>query len=328
METKLHRNIGMELVRATEASAMMAGQWIGRGNVKKADHAASQAMLDVFDGMQINGKIVFDKPTYEDESNLFAGKSVGTGEGPQVDVLAAPIDGTTQLARGIPGVIAAAAITPRGSIWQPPHIGYMDKIIVDAEVAPYLVEECMDAPPAWTLSLIARAKGVKVSNLSVFVLDRPRHADLIAEIRATGAHVILRADGDVVGALMACMPNRDDIDILMGIGGIQEGLLGACVAKSLGGSMLGRLVPQSTDEIKTINNSGYDPKMIFSADDFIKSEQVFFAATGITNGPIGRGIRYYSEKAMTNSLILRCETRTHRAIQAEHLVEKWIEFNT
>ena len=327
MEAKLPRNMGMELVRATEASAMLAGQWIGRGDVQRTDQAASQAMVDVFEGMQINGRIVFDKATSEHEQNLFIGKPIGTGDGPAVDVLADPVDGSTQLARGMPGVIAAAAVTPRGAIWQPPHVAYMEKIIVDAAVAPYLVDECMDAPPAWTLSLIARAKGVKVRNLSVFVLDRPRHADLIEEIRSTGAHVILRPDGDVVGALMVCLPDRG-IDVLMGVGGMQEGLLGACAVKALGGSMLGRLYSRSAAENDTISAAGYDTKNIFSADELVKSEQVYFAATGITNGPLGPGIRYRGEKAMTNSLILRCETRTHRTIQAEHLVERWIEFNT
>lgn len=327
MEARLPRNLGMELMRATEAAAMMAAQWIGRGNALEADQAAARAMADVFETIRIDGRIVLgeeDKP--EHDLVLFSEQTVGSGEGPAADVLVDPVDGRMQLARGFPGVISAAAVAPRGAIWHPPHAVYMEKIIVDETVAPYLVDECMDAPPAWTLSLVARAKGMKVKNLSVFVLDRPRHADLIAEIMATGAHVILRPDGDIVGALMVCMPHSG-VDILMGIGGIPEGLLAACALKSLGGTILGRLAPQDTQERDTILDTGCDPDTIFRADDLVKSEQVFFAATGITNGPLGRGVIFHGEKADTNSLILRCETGTRRTTHAEHLVEKWIEFN-
>jgi len=327
MEDKLPRNLGMELVRATEAAAMMAGQWMGRGNALMADQAAAQAMADVFETIPIDGLIVLgeeNKPRHD--LVLLGGQTVGSGAGPEVDVLVDPIDGRTQLAKGFPGVIAAAALAPRGGIWHPPHAVYMEKIIVEKDVAPYLVDECMDAPPAWTLSLVARVKGMKVSNLSVFVLDRPRHADLIAEIVATGAHVILRPDGDIVGALMVCMP-QSGVDILMGIGGISEGLLAACAIKSLGGTILGRLAPQNSHERDTIMDAGYDIDTIFRADDLVKSNQVFFAATGITNGPLGSGVIYHGEKAQTNSLILRCETGTFRTIHAEHLVDRWIEYN-
>jgi fructose-1,6-bisphosphatase II len=328
MEVKLPRNLGMELVRATESAALIAGQWIGRGDALEADRAATQAMADVLATVRMDGRIVLgeeDKPGHD--LPLHSEQAVGSGDGPPVDVLVDPVDGRMQLARGFPGVISAAAVAPRGSIWQSPHAVYMEKIIVDETVAPYLVDECMDAPPAWTLSLVARAKGMKVNNLSVFVLDRPRHADLIAEIRATGAHVILRPDGDIVGALMVCTP-LSGVDILMGTGGIPEGLLAACAVKSLGGTILGRLAPQDDREKGNILDTGYDPKTIFHTDDLVKSEQIFFAATGITNGPIGRGVVYYGEKASTNSLILRCETGTRRTIQAEHRVDKWIELNS
>jgi len=327
MEAKLPRNLGMELVRATEAATMMAGQWIGRGEVLGADQASAQAMIDVLETIRFDGRIVLgEEYRHRQDLVVASGQAVGNGEGPAVDVVIDPVDGRTQLARGFPGVVSAAAVAPRGTIWNPPRAVYMEKIIVNETVAPYLVNECLDAPPAWTLSLVARAKGKKVSNLSVFVLDRPRHADLIAEIRATRAHVILRPDGDIVGALMVCMP-QTDVDLLMGIGGIPEGLLAACAVKALGGTILGRLAPQDAKEKATIFDSGFDTNTIFRADDLVKSEQVFFAATGITNGPLGRGVIYHGEKAETNSLILRCETRTRRTIQAEHLVEKWIELN-
>ena len=325
MEAKLPRNLGMELVRATEAAALTAGQWIGRGNPLDADQAAARAMADVFGTIRINGQIVMgEEDKLKHDLVLLSKKTIGGKDGPAVDVLVDPVDGRMQLARGFPGVISAAAVAPHGTIWHPPRAVYMEKIIVDETVAPYLVDECLDAPPAWTLSLVARAKEMKVNNLSVFVLDRPRHAALIAEIRATGAHVILRPDGDIVGALMVCMP-QSGVDILMGIGGIPEGLLAACAVKSLGGTILSRLAPQDVKEKAIIVDGGYDTNTIFRADDLVKSEQVFFAATGITNGPLGRGVIYHGEKADTNSLILRCETRTRRTIQSEHMVDKWIE---
>lgn len=328
MEAKLPRNLGMELVRATESAALMAGQWIGLGNALEADRAASQAMADVLGTVRIDGRIVLgeeDKP--EHDLPLRSEQAIGSGEGPAVDIVVDPVDGRTQLAQGYPGAISVAAVAPRGAIWHPPHAVYMDKIIVDEHVAPYLVDDCMDAPPAWTLSLVARAKGMKVNNLSVFVLDRPRHKDLIAEIRATGAHVILRPDGDVVGALMVCTP-LSGVDVLMGIGGIPEGLLAACAVKSLGGTMLGRLAPQDSRERENILKAGYDPEAIFRADDLVQSEQIFFATTGITNSPIGRGVIYHGGKANTNSLILRCESGTRRTMQAEHRVEKWVDLNS
>ncbi len=328
MEAKLPRNLGMELVRATESAALMAGQWIGLGNALEADRAASRAMADVFKTVRMDGRIVLgeeDKP--EHDLALLSEQAVGSGEGPAVDVVTDPVDGRLQLAKGFPGAISVAAIAPRGSIWHPPHAVYMDKIIVDETVAPYLVDDCLDAPAAWTLSLVARAKGMKVNNLSVFVLDRPRHADLIAEIRAAGSHVMLRPDGDIAGALMVCMP-RSGVDILMGTGGIPEGLLAACAIKSLGGTMLGRLDPQCEQERDAIQATGYDPRTIFRSNDLVKSEQIFFAATGITTGPLLKGVIYHGEKAETNSLVLRCETGTRRTIYAEHLVDKWIELNS
>lgn len=306
----------------------MAGQWIGRGHALEADQAASQAMADVLKTVQIDGRIVLgegDKP--EHNPLLLNEQAIGNGEGPAVDIVTDPVDGRLQLAKGFPGAISVAAVAPRGTIWRPPHAAYMEKIIVDETVASYLVEDCMDAPAAWTLSLVARVKGMKVSDLTVFVLERPQHADLIAEIRATGAHVMLRPDGDIAGALMVCLP-CGGVDILMGTGGILEGLLAACAVKSLGGTMLGQLAPQSKSEKDAIRDTGYDLHTVFRTGDLVKSNQVFFAATGISSGPLLRGVIYHGKKADTNSLILRCETGTRRIVQAEHLVDKWIELNS
>lgn len=321
-ETRLPRNLGLELVRATEAAALAAGQWIGLGSPLEADQAATQAMEAVLASIDIDGSIVLgeeDKP--EHDLPLASQRRVGSGHGPSVDVVVDPIDGRMQLAKGHPGAISVIAVAPRNAIWHPPHAVYMEKIIVDAQVAPYLVEDCLDAPAAWTLSLVARAKGMKVNNLTVFVLDRPRHSDLINEIRAAGAHAILHQDGDVVGALMVCTP-RSGVDLLMGTGGVPEGLLAAFSIKAMGGALIGRLNPQSEAERRAIEESGCDVRSILRSQDLVKSEQVFFAATGITAGSLLKGVIFHGDKAETNSLILRSETRTRRLVFAEHLVEK------
>jgi len=263
-ETQLPRNLGLELVRATEAAALSAGRWMGLGDPATADSAAAEAMYAALNEVAISGKIVMGeeyKPHHH--TKLISGLQIGTGERIAVDLILDPIDGRSQLAKGYPGAISAAAIAARGTIWAPSPAIYMEKIVVDSQVAPYLVPECLDAPAAWTLALIARAKGCQVNALTVFVLDRPRHADLIAEIRAAGAHVMLRSDGDVSGALMVLSP-RSGVDALMGTGGIPEGLLAACAVKALRGAMLGRLDPQSEAEREKILAAGCDPDQILA----------------------------------------------------------------
>ena len=321
-EEKLPRNLGLELVRATEAAALAAGGWIGLGDAVQPDQIASQAMRKVLDAIDFNGTIVLGEEDRSDHDlDLTSQRHVGTGSGPAVDVVADPIDGRMQLARGYPGAVSVIAVAPRNTIWQPLHAAYMEKIIVDEEVAPYLVEDCLDAPAAWTLSLVARAKGMKVNNLTVFVLDRPRHAYLIDEIRASGAHVILRQDGDVAGALVVSTP-RTGVDVLMGTGGVPEGLLAACALKTLGGALIGRLNPQSDAEKQALLDAGYDLHAIFRTQDLVKSDQVFFSATGITDGMLLKGVMFRGKKAETHSLILRSETGTRRFVVAEHVLER------
>lgn len=321
MDEKLPRNLGMELMRATEAAALSAGQWIGLGKPIEADRHAANAMIEVLNSLSAQGRIISTGQKRADRIDEAIDEHYHPDEsGPEADILLDAIDGRFQLANGYPGAISAAAIAPRGSVWTPPNVTYMEKIVVGEEVAPYLVDECMDAPPAWTLSLIARAKGTKVSNLSVFVLDRPRHADLIAEIRAAGAHVILRPDGDINGGLMACIAEMS-VDVLMGIGGVTEGLLTACAVKTLGGTIFGRLVPKDDEEKEAARGAGIDGKTILRTEDMVKSGQVFFSATGITNGPLLKGVTYSGVKANTNSMIMRSETRTRRMIMAEHLLQ-------
>lgn len=321
-EITLPRNLGLELVRATEAAALAAGSWIGMGEAVEPDQAAADAMHCVLDTIDIDGLIVLgEEDRVEHDLALASLRRVGSGNGPEVDVVADPIDGRLQLAKGHPGAISVIAVSPRNTMWRPPHAVYMEKIIVDAEVAPYLVEECLDAPAAWTLSLVARAKGMRVNNLTVFVLDRPRHQNLIDEIRAAGAHIVLHQDGDVVGALKVCSP-RSGVDLLMGTGGVPEGLLAACAIKAMRGGLIARLNPQSDAERQAVRDSGCDLGTIFQAQDLVKSEQVYFAATGITAGSLLKGVIFRQTKAETNSLILRSETGTQRLVFAEHLLER------
>lgn len=320
MEMRLPRNLGLELVRATEAAALNAGRWMGLGKADEADREASRAIDDILNMVRMDGLVVMsEEGKLDHDLVLKKGQRVGTGDGTQVDVLVDPIDGRKQLAQGYPGAISVAAVAPRGSLWDAAPAIYMEKIIVDAQVAPYIVPECLDAPAAWTLALVARAKDVPVSSLSVFMLDRPRHADLVAEVRAAGAHVALRPDGDIAGALMVCKPHSG-VDILMGTGGILEGLLAACAIKALDGAMLGRLNPQSEAERAGIKETGHEIGRIFSMDELATSDQIFFAATGITEGPLLSGVVYYGDRAETDSMILRSETKTRRRVLAEHLV--------
>jgi fructose-1,6-bisphosphatase II len=253
-------------------------------------------------------------------SPLDTDEHVGTKEGPETDVIVDPIDGRGLLARGHPDAVAVAAVAPRGSIWAPAPAVYMDKIVVDREVADALVPECLDAPAAWTLALVARAKDKPVRDLVVFVLDRPRHRDLIQEIRTAGARTMLRTDGDVVGALMAASP-QIGVDLLMGIGGVPEGVLAACATRALRGGMLGRMAPQTPEEREALQAAGLDPKQILSCGQLVSSNEVFFAATCITDGTLLKGVHYHGHEAETESLIIRGETGTRRFIHSEHWVE-------
>jgi fructose-1,6-bisphosphatase II len=317
----LPRNLGLELARTTEAAALNAGRWMGLGNARLADKAASEAMLEGLNSIRIKGHIVMGEEGKPGHDLPIKGQQMGgMQEGPEVDIVVDPIDGRTQLARGYPGAISVAAVAPYRTLWNCRPAVYMDKIIVDSTVAPFLVPECLDAPAAWTLALVARAKRVPVENLTVFVLDRVRHTELIDEIRTAGAHVMLRPDGDIVGALMVCL-HGNGVDLLMGIGGLIEGLLSACAIKALGGAMLGRLHPLDEQEHAEVKAAGCDWQTILSVEDLVNSEEVFFAATGITDGPLLNGVIYQGRRAETNSLILRSETKTRRRIFAEHLLE-------
>jgi len=318
METKISPNLGMDLIRVTEAAALTAGRYMGLNKSDEADHYAADAMAEAFTSINIEGHVVIGEETKLGiHSPLDSGSVVGNGYGPEMDVVADPVDGTRLLAMGHPDAIAVVGIAPRGSMWAPYPAIYMEKIVVDNEAAEVLVPECMDAPAAWTLALIARAKKKQIRDLVVFILDRPRHHDLIDEIRAAGARVMARNQGDIAGALMAVTKNVN-IDVMMGTGGISEGVIAACAIKSFGGAMLGRLSPQTEDEKVIIQEAGLEIGRILTCDELVRGQDIFFAATGITDGKLLSGVRYHGNWAETESMVVRCQTGTRRIIHAEH----------
>ena len=317
IQEHLSRNLGLDLVRVTEAAALAAGRWMGFGDTESADRAAIEAMAKTMKTLEINGKIIVGEEYKVDAAYALAtGQEVGTGSGKAMDVVLDAIDGVRILARSHSDAISVIGVTPRGAICPLFPANYLEKIIVDQEAATALVPECLTAPAAWTLALVARVKKKSVRDLVVFVLDRPRHHDLIQEIRAAGARILLRSDGDVAGALATLTQAR--ADILMGIGGAPEGLITACAVKSLGGAMLSRLAPQSDAERIAVNEAGLDTRKIYTCDDLISGNEIFLAATGITDGAVLSGVHYHGSEGYTESLVLRCQTGSRRIIQSTH----------
>jgi fructose-1,6-bisphosphatase II len=318
MEKHPSRNIGLDLVRVTETVALATGRWIGSGNYDMVHLTACRAMADALNTLDMNGRVILgEEGRLGDHAPLCSHQLVGTGDGPDVDVLVDPIDGTNLLIRGMPGAVSVVCVAPKDTIESPLPAQYMEKIIVDAEAADALVPECLDAPAAWTLALIARAKNKAVRDLSVVVLDRARHEDLIDEIRATGARVLLRDEADAEGAFLAVTPDTG-VDLLMGIGGASQGMIAACAVRAQGGQMLARIAPQSSEERAAIQNAGLDIKRIMTVDEIVKTDQLFIAVTGVTVTTLLPEMRYFNDFARTHSLLIRSETGTRRYIQADH----------
>lgn len=314
---QVSRNVGLDLVRVTEAAALAAGRWIGSGNYEEAHRSATAAMQRALAALNISGTIVIgeDRSVHE-VSPLRCDTTFGAGES-LVDLAVDPIDGTRLLVDGKPGAISVVAVAPRHCLYSPGPAEYLDKIVTDREAAEVLVPECMDAPAAWTLALIARAKKKSVRDLVVIVLSRSRHLDLIEEIRETGARILLREEGDAEGALVAATSGTK-VDVLMGVGGAGQGVLSACAVKAMRGAMLCRFAPQSVDEREACAIAGLDTRKVMTADDLVSSNEIFFAATGITDSSLLPGITYSGSHAETHTLLIRAATGTRRFIQAEH----------
>lgn len=315
------RNSGLDLVRVTEAAALAAGRWIGSGNFAAAHAAATDAMANMLTTLQIDGHIAIGEDRLIDGvAPLAEGIPFGAGL-MTCDLAVDPIDGTRLLVEGKPGAISVVAMAPRYSIRSIAPAEYLEKIVVDRDAAAVLVPECLSAPAAWTLALIARTKKKAVRDLVVVVLQRARHHDLIEEIRATGARVLLREEGDAEGALVAAMPGSG-VDVLMGVGGASQGGLAACAVRALHGAMLARVAPQSAEERAAVDQAGLAGDRVLTDNDLVASDDVIFAATGITDTSLLPGIAYRGSHAETHSLLIRAKTRTRRFIQAEHRLEE------
>jgi fructose-1,6-bisphosphatase II len=312
------RNLALELVRVTESAAMAAGRWIGRGDKIAADQAAVDGMRLMLDTVSMSGVVVIGEGEKDEAPMLYNGEEIGSGSGPEVDVAVDPLEGTTLTAKGQPNAIATIAASERGTMFFPGAAVYMDKIACGAEAADAVD---IEAPPANNVKRVAKAKGVRPSEISVVVLERDRHERLIAELRAVEAKVLLITDGDVAPAIAAAQPGTG-VDLLMGIGGTPEGVLSAAALKCVGGALQGKLWPRSDEERQALVEAGYDLDRVLTTDDLVGGDDVFFAATGVTTGALLRGVRYTKEGAITDSIVMRSRSGTVRRIEAQHAFEK------
>ncbi len=310
------RNLALDLVRVTESAALASARWLGRGNKKAGDQAAVDAMRLSFNNLEIAGKVVIGEGEKDKAPMLYNGEFVGSGDGPATDVAVDPVEGTNLLAFGRPNAISVVGVAPQGAMFDPGPSYYMRKLVVPAE-ARGVVD--LSASVEDNLRKAAHAMGKDVDDLVVFVLDKPRHQELITAIREAGARIQLHSDGDVAGALMAVDP-ESEVDIMMGTGGTPEGVLAACAIKALGGEILSRLDPQKEDEKKALDQSGHDLHKVLDVDSLVQSEDVFFAATGLSGGTFLRGVHYSGSGANTHSLVMRGKTGTVRRMESFH---KW-----
>jgi fructose-1,6-bisphosphatase II len=317
------RNLALELVRVTEAAALGAGRWIGRGEKESADQAAVDGMRAILDTVSMNGVVVIGEGEKDEAPMLFNGEEVGDGHGPAVDVAVDPLEGTRLTAKGQPNAIAVIALAERGTMFFPGAAFYMDKIATGPE-ALHVVD--IDAPPRENVERVAKAKGKRPSEVSVVVLERDRHEALIAELRETGAKVNLITDGDVAPAIAAAQP-ATGVDLLMGIGGTPEGVIAAAALKCVGGGVQGKLWPRNDEERQALLDAGYDLDRVLTTDDLVSGEDVFVAATGVTTGALLRGVRYQPGGAVTDSIVMRSRSGTVRRIEATHSFDKLERFS-
>ena len=312
------RDLALELVRTTEVAAMAAARWMGRGDKIGADQAAVDAMRAMLDGVQMDGTVIIGEGEKDEAPMLYNGERIGNGQPPHADIAVDPVDGTTLTAHGQAGAIAVIAASERGSMYDPGPMVYMEKIAVGPAGAG-IVD--IRLPVTKNLTALAKAKGKNVRDLNAVVLDRPRHASLIEEIRSTGARISLIRDGDVAGAIATAWP-ESGVDILFGVGGTPEGVIAAAALKSMGGDLQGRLWPRDDDERATAEELGYDVEKIITLDDLITTNNCFFAATGITSGALLRGVNFGTETVTTQSLVMRGNSGTVRLIEAIHRQDK------
>ena len=318
MSKGIGRNLAVELVRVTEAAALMAGRWMGRGDKEAADQAAVDAMRTVLNSIEMDGVVVIGEGEKDQAPMLYVGEHLGRADEPKVDIAVDPIDGTRLLAQGMPNSIATVALSERGTLFESPHIMYMEKIVTGPEAA-----GAIDLRDSITdnLKRIATAKRREVRDLTVIILDRPRHESYMREAREAGARLKLITDGDVAGALAAAMP-ESGVDVLIGVGGAPEAVVAACAIRCIGGSMQCRLWPRNDDERAAARELRIDLSRILDARDLAGGSNHFFAATGITDGEYLRGVHYFGDRATTQSVVMRSATGTVRRIDATHRIDK------
>jgi fructose-1,6-bisphosphatase II len=315
------RNLGMELVRVTEGAALAAAKWMGRGDKEAADGAAVDAMRYLMDTVPMDGVVVIGEGEKDNAPMLYNGEQIGNGEPPRVDIAVDPIDGTTLTAKGMNGALAVVALAERGTMFDPGPCFYMEKIAAGPECADSLD---LEAPIEENIKRVAKAKGGTPADVTVMILDRPRHDQIVKEVREAGSRVRFITDGDVAGAISAAR-DASGVDMLIGIGGTPEGVISAAAIKCLGGVQLGRLWPSSDAERQAAIDAGYDLEKILTVDDLVAGDDVFFAATGITDGDLVKGVRYRGESAWTQSIVMRSRSGTVRVIDALHHRDKLSE---
>jgi fructose-1,6-bisphosphatase II len=312
------RNLALELVRVTEAAAMAAARWVGRGDKNGGDGAAVDAMRTLIGTVSMDGVVVIGEGEKDHAPMLYNGERVGDGTGPECDVAVDPIDGTTLMAKGMPNAVAVIAVAERGSMFDPSAVFYMEKIATGPEAADVID---ITAPVKVNIDRVARAKGGRPEDVTVVILDRPRHADLVAAVRAAGARIKFITDGDVAGAIMAARAGTG-VDLLLGIGGTPEGIIAAAALKCMGGAIQGRLWPQDAEERQKAMDAGHDLSRVLTTADLVAGEDVFFCATGITDGELLSGVRYDRGAVATSSIVMRSKSGTIRVVESRHQLSK------
>jgi fructose-1,6-bisphosphatase II len=312
------RNLALELVRVTEAAAMAAGRWVGRGDKNGADQAAVNAMRQLVSTVSMHGTVVIGEGEKDEAPMLYNGEEVGDGQGPDCDVAVDPVDGTTLTAKGMSNAISVMAVADRGAMYDPSAVFYMEKLVTGPEAADVVD---LEAPVEHNVQAVAKAKGCSAEDVTVMLLDRPRHDDLVREIREAGARIRFIVDGDVAGAIMAAREGTG-VDLMLGIGGTPEGIIAASALKCLGGVILGRLWPRNDEERQKAIDAGHDLDRVLDTNDLVSGDNVFFVATGVTDGELMEGVRYRAGGASTHSLVMRSKSGTIRSIHSDHQLTK------
>src|SRR6476661_3337365 len=312
------RNLGLDLMRVTEAAALAAGRWAGRGDKEAGDQAAVDQMRQMLATITMRGHIVIGEGEKDEAPMLANGEDVGDGTGKEYDVAVDPVDGTTLLAKGMPNALAVIALAERGTMFNPKDVFYMDKIAVGAEAVDAID---IEAPPGVNVRTVARALGKNLEDITVCILDRPRHDGLVQKVRATGARIKFISDGDVAGAIMAARPNIG-VDIMMGVGGTPEGVVTACAMRAMGGAIQTKLWFKDDEQKQRAIDAGHDLDRVLNTEDLVRTENVFMVATGITEGELLNGVRYTAGGALTESIVMRGKSGTFRSITGEHSLKK------